>query len=512
MMKKVRVWGLCVLLSSLLFGTCNIDVHALSASVDIVTPSDDETLITLGRDFYVSGTISGIEDLTDTTMEVKLKDSKGDYVREIVGRKASQQPMKINFPNYYGNDRNELKTSGMPELIWDGVDERSFYNGDIKCYFDNNKFNALIIGGSTDYDNGLNFIDKNGNSYSQLTNGNYILEVSVLKNGIRLADTSKVITIGATSDKLMARFSPASHLQQATMFAQANHIRMYLDAFPGYYSKNDLFCEILKEWRGADAQEYASGKVHFIIYNIKSTSATYAVELAMLQRMQDVDNPQRLVNYYYEYGEPLLNDKTTSEIVPFEVNDKLQLVRAEIANGTEKDNVFDSNDTESKQYDLNLEDGVNVEVNQLISLYGVSAPIQNDSTDIIDQKDNSYQLKNKIQYLHYVITGDNIHVEMDKEVKLNRIKDGWDNYSELEFKHDFKITEAMQGKQLNVQVRGYDAHNQVVVGSEENFQINVKKTVSSMGVETKDNTNITLYFSLFILSGVVVALKFKKAN
>lgn len=41
-------------------------------------------------------------------------------------------------------------------------------------------------------------------------------------------------------------------------------------SLPGYWSQS-IFCEILPEWRAADAAEYASGKVHCgVLYNLKS--------------------------------------------------------------------------------------------------------------------------------------------------------------------------------------------------------------------------------------------------
>lgn len=507
-MKKVKIFSIGILLVSL-FSFNFTSISAADVEIEITAPSDAESKIAVGRDFYVSGKIDNVQDLTNTTMEVVLKDSGGSIVRTIVGSKAGKQPMKIDFPNYYGNDRALLKDSGMPELIWDGTDDDSFYNGDIKCYYDENGFTALIIGGNN-YDNGLGFKDKNGASYSNLTEGNYTIEVILKDNVGVVANTSKAIEIKDSSDKIMARFSPNEHLNRVSEFANDNNYRIYLDAFPGYFSKGDLFCEVLKEWRGADALEYATGKVHFIIYNVRNTSTTYAVELATLQRMGDVNNAQRLVNYYYEYGEPKLNNGVESDIARFDDKDKLALVRAEISEDASNDNEYDWDNVTSDgiEYDLDLSDGVDVETNDFLSIYGVSAPIQIDEDDILDKQDNSYQLNNKMTTLHYQIDGDGVNIQFDKEVELNRISGSWDNYSELEFKHTIEITEAMKGKQLTVSVSGYDKYGNKVDGSDEKFVVNVASDTA--GVETNDNTNITLYFSLLVIAGTMITLKLKK--
>lgn len=416
--------------------------------------------------------------------------------------------MYIDYPglSYYGEDKNELLEAGMPDLIWDGKDEKSFHNGDSKLYYNDHEFIALISGGEGAISEQMDMVDAAGKPYELLKDGTYTICVTVSAGTKTLGTAEKEMTIGADADKILSRFSPAAHKEKLTAFAQKNQYKVYTDLFPGYWSKGDIFCEILPVWRAADASEYLEGKAHFVIYNVKESSATYAVELATMQKIKAIDDPDRMQYYYYEFGEPTLPDeaKTESEIVPFEQGDKLELVRTETIITDTEDNVYQQDESEAVEYDLNVDDGVEASVGETIAVYGVTAPIQIDDADIVDQGDNSYQLKNRISEIQYHITGDDVDVTLEKEINLNRISGGWDNYSALEFKHDIPITEDMLGKALKIEVTGFDAHGTLVEGTKEELTLTVGTEMTEAAPATGDRGMWILYITLIGLSCFVI--------
>lgn len=468
---------------------CSLNVHAAEPiaqpSLTIITPSDSETMIASGRSFYINGTLSNYTYAAGDKMTVQLLNSTGTAVRTVSTDVYANPDLYVDknsgMPNYFVDDA-EFTPSGMPDLVTDtpGV----FSNkGAIKCYFDGQQFNALIAGGSvpegmTDV---MNLVDENGNSYTPLSDGSYQVTVAISNDttGTVVAEAKKTITIGNTPNKILARFSPDSHFDSVNAFAQATGYRVYLDPFPGYWSPDDNpFCEIAPEWRAADALEYTAGTVHFIIYNVKPSSTTYSVELGQLQHMGDIENPNRLVNYYYTTGEPTPINGVNSQIQAFDAGDKLQMTRAEINAQTAEDGIYNQDNAKAGEYDFDLSDGIQADVGETISLYGVTAPIQIDDADIVFNGDNTYTLNNKIKTIKYQLTADNTNETIEKTVTLNRLSNGWDNPSELEFKHSLTITKAMAGKDINVRAEGYDAHGTLVPGTEEIFVISVDGTES----------------------------------
>lgn len=460
-------------------------VLAVDVGVRILTPSEGEIMIAQGRSFYVMGTLAEGGYLQNgDELRVELWDASGKVYRSISTTVKNNANMYIDYPglSYYGKNKDELRTAGMPDLIWDGKSKASFRNGDAKLYYNDTEFAALIPGGEGALSDGLRLVDKDGKEYEVLPEGKYTIHVFVTDNtepnrdaGDVSGHAEKNIEIGPNGDKLLSRFSPAQHNERITEFANENQLRVYTDLFPGYWSKDGVFCETLPEWRAADGIEYTEGKAHFVIYNVKASSATYAVEAAMLQKTGVVDDTSRLQCYYYEYGEPTLPDRalSQSQIKAFSAGDKLQLVRAEISEAKVCDNVYNQDAPEAEGYDLSVADGVRAKAGKTVSLYGVTSLIQIEPRDIKDHGDNSYTLRNKISTVRYKLSGEGFERDYKKDVTLNRTSGGWDNYSELEFKHDFAITPDMAGKKISVEAAAYDAHGALVEGTRESFVLTV---------------------------------------
>ena len=493
-------------------------------TIQITAPSAAETTISSGRSFYVKGTFENIGQIPEnSTVSVRLTDTAGDTVRETSTQIKDNKTLKEDLITFK-TDETIICDTGMPDLIWDGADEASVRNGDSKCYYNDSGFTALIPGGKTadSIDDKLGLTDKNGNAYKPLSNGGYLLEVSVLSpGGETLGYRSADLSIGSTADKILTRFSGDDHIRKFQAFAAANGYRIYNDAFPGYWSMSDgRFCENAPQWRAADATEYTTGTVHFIIYNVKKSSTTYSVELGLLQSMGDID--RRLVSYYYSTGEPGMIAGIDIQITPFSNGDKLQLVRAELSTEKQKDGIYIEQQAKKPQYDMDISDGITAKAGQNLSLYGVTAPIQADSSDIRLNNDNTYTVNNKIQTLKYKIAGNGKEQTFEKEVILERQNGSQTNSSELEFKHVFPISDDMAGKDYTVSLEGYDAHGRAVAGSKESFRLTVAKGSAlnppashpadnagsaSSNVKTGDNSRIIVLFWLMGMSfaaGIIV--------
>lgn len=503
---------------SLAYSGPAIDINT-QGNITFTVPSDQELTITSGRSFYVQGAFQDLKIPENSKVSVSVVDKNGTVFRNISSDIKGNTSLKTDMITY-GTDEN-LENSGMPDLIWDGVNDDSFHDGNRKCYYNDSQFTALIPGGATanSIDDKMGWIDSTtGKPYTALPDGAYTIQVQVESAGQLLAAASKEITIGNTSNKILARFSPATHKNRITEFANAGGLRIYNDPFPGYWSASDgLFCEIAPEWRAADATEYTTGKVHFVIYNVRDTSTTYGVELGLLQKMGDIDKPDRLVNYYYTTGEPEKLNGVSSDITAFQSGDKLQFVRAELSTEESKDGIYNQDTQTSVNYDMNVYDGVTVKTGESISLFGVTAPIQIEKTDLIENGDNTFTMKNKIQTVKYHITGDGVDKKYEKEVKLNRISGDKDNYSELEFKHVLPVTKEMSGKTLTVEVNAYDAHGNIINGGKETLKITVDgntasktdttNSKTSKTPQTGDETSIVLLLAVLLLSGAVIGRK-----
>lgn len=482
-MKKRGIFLVAAMASLFLVTPQQVDA---AAKLEIQTPSQEESMIAPGRSFYVSGDLSEYTYQSGDTMTITIseKNAPTNPVRTSSTNIFKNQSLYVNengetnFPVFFsGTTKEDILASGMPDLIYDSAVNGSLQNGAAKCYFDDQEFTALIPGGAVPIgmEDKMNLKDESGNAYTPLAKGEYVITVTIEKaDGTVEASVQKDLTIGVTSDKVLARFSPQAQLEAVQKFAQDKGYRMYEDPFPGYWNFGESkFCEIAPEWKAADAMEYTEGTVHFVIYNVKGSSTTYSVELGTLEKMKDIDDPERLVNYYYSTGEPTAINGQTGSIVPFAAGDKLQIVRAETSTQTSDDGVYNQDKPTAQGYDFDLSDGMTAKVGETVSFYGVTAPIQIEEKDIVSSGQNSYTLNNKITTLSYHITGTGIDEKVDKQVTLNRKSGGWDNYSELEFKHTLLVTEAMAGKDIQVQVEGFDKYGQAVNGTKESFTVKV---------------------------------------
>jgi len=494
----------CLLLSLfLLFIPCTVFAEQTSPTVALsLTEPADNLTIASGRSFYVFGEMDGSIP-KDANLTVTLTNPTGQTFRTVTTNIKNNLNIKTDSTllSYYDDsdsDLKKLKESGMPDLVWDGIDSNSFTNGSLKVTYSDTDFHALITGGiPTATDDQLNFVDENGNPYTALENGTYTIHVNLYDGPTLLGSSSKVITIGTTSDKILSRFSPNNHFKNLEALAAENHWTLYEDLFPGYWDRQDLnlFAEILPEWRAADAAEYADGLVHCVLYNLKKSSSSYSVELGTLEKQGVIDNPNRMCYYYYDIGEPELRTQTETlegQIVAMTPGDKLTYTRCDVEGGISNDNEFYQDTPNIISTDTNIKNGVTASVGETLAFYGVAAPLQLADDAIVDNGDNSFTLNNKLSILHYHIKGDGVDKSFDKPIELVRIDaNNWTYPSEVEFKHDLTIDKNMAGKTLTVQVMGYDQQGTHIAASDEIFNLAVTADEPTPTPNTPSKTTIT---------------------
>lgn len=497
-------------------------------SVTITTPSDKETKIAQRRSFYVMGTLewSGNPDEARSIELTLTKDGEIAPSRKV-GIVKDKIEMKADYDqlNYYDDTSlADIKASKMPDIVYDKDNEDSFKDPEKKAYFDDECFNILVAGG-VDEDTTQDKAPYNPDTNTPLLEGTYTISVVIRdERGVALGEAVKPIEIGVNGAKLISRFSPDAHKNNVAAFAYQNGFRMFQDAFPGYWSfkgadGSNKFVEILPEWRAANMEEYREGKVNFIVYNVSASSATYSVELGMLQKMNHV-NDEYMTKYYYQFGEPILADGTVSSIIAFASGDKLELTRSELGVENSRDNMYIESDSKGASVDLNLKDGVVAEAGATVSLYGVTAPVQAEQADILlDNSQNVFQVNNKISKIKYQISdGAKFQSVLEKDVKLERGK----YPSELEFKHDIPVTDEMQGKTIQISISGYDVHGNFVQGTEETISLAVPgKEAEKTQQPPVDKTNVpktgeegsaTETMILFMFAGILISSRLQSKN
>ncbi len=466
-----------LLLPNYVFAEGNIDM-------EIIFPSVSQSQVAPDRDFYVIGNINGFVP-NDAKLEVVVsKDAK--VLRKIVSQKKDDKSsLNIDYQllSYYaGTDRSPLLNSMMPDLVYDKSNPQSMNYPWIKAYFNDKHFTALVNNSQT-YSTDVNY-DQNGNLYQPLVNGEYQLHVYIKNSQNQvLGHASKVVKIGHFANRVLSRFSPTNHFERVLKEAGENNYQVLLDPFPGYWSpgsfiselsSSNIFAEILPKWRHADLAEYQNGIAHFYIYNVKESSATYNVEVGTLQQQQVIANNNRLICYYYKWGEPELSN-SKSPIERFSSNDYLAITRVDKADTSTKENSLDVNKLNSVVHDEKLSDGVNLgEINK-VAVSGVVRPIQNTPSDIQKLSNNSFVIKNKIKTLSYELSCNGQTRFENKEVGMERLINNKSNPSLLEFYSLLSIPSEWQNKEIKVTVRGYDVYGKYVEGTTESFYMNSNK-------------------------------------
>lgn len=463
-----------------------------------IAPSSDSSLtftlnvpnfnftIAPGRDFYVLGSIDG-EVPENMLLIVSLyRDSDSKLVRRVfTDTKDNKDGLHYNYPEITlvgTSDIQLVRDSLMPDLVYDGSDLETFKDQFLKCYYDDHNFTATFNGGRYTFD--VNPIDENGVPYEDIQEGEHTVVVEAFSTaGVSIGRNEFHVTIGITADKFMSRFSPSAHYENLLAFAEETGHTVYIDDFSGLFYDvpflvnypQEMQIWINRKWQFMNGIEYEKGRVHFLIYNVSPTSTTWKVELATIQNTQGVDDPNRLVSYFYDIGDMNVGG-VIGKFEQFPLDERMHLYRVDYQTGNSQENYINTNDLLNIESDFDLSDGVTALTGEVISLYGVVKPIQVDPSDLIfDETQSEFTINNRISTVQYTFTGDNVLYSENRDVGLVRSFVGGSEYlSLLEFKHDFEVQEAWAGKEITVVMEAFDTHGNLIDGASNRFELNVQ--------------------------------------
>lgn len=506
MRKKHRIRGSCIALiiiaaAIILCVQCR---RGPECNLTIVYPSIEQGTIAPARDFYVIGDIDSTITVPDNAvLVVELKNNAGKVIRSVsTSIKDNKDGLNINYEllSYYGSDREELRNSCMPDLVYNPANPESFKDTWIKCYYNDQNYTALIYGGT--YDKDINSYDQNGKKLKPLKEGTYCITVTLSEPGKNrpIATAVRKIRIKYADDKILSRFTPTQHFNNVLKEAKIHDYTIFLDPFPGFWNPHtfidvlqdsDMFCEILPKWRLADSQEYIDGRVHFYIYNVSESSATYNVEVGQLAYDNALNDCSRVTYSYYDIGEPVLpNGNIKGTFKEFDRNKPISLTRVDYPTGSSEDNYVIINDLINMKSDTDLSDGINVKAGETVSFYGVCKPIP---SDVTRDDSNKYTIDNRITHISYTYLFSDMPIEMLKPVTLTRVYPTTDFYAQLElkragifnaenatvassileFKHDLVFPSELKGKQVQLKVSGMDKYSNII-GKDITIIVNVE--------------------------------------
>lgn len=151
-------------------------------SITITAPSDENGPVTPGHSFFISGTITNDEALSEgTSLRVSVLDKEGKEVRFASSSRKDDDSID-RFTDaffYYADDvdpkRSDVHAREFPCLIVEDTEnpDASLKNANIKCFFSDKDFNAFIPY-ATDkahgllIDDGIGYVDEAGNPYNAL--------------------------------------------------------------------------------------------------------------------------------------------------------------------------------------------------------------------------------------------------------------------------------------------------------------------------------------------------------
>ncbi len=467
---------------------------AEAVKISISVPSEGSRIFAPTRDFYVVVSL----DREGRNPEVEpfnlrfelFRDGNTTAVRTVESAVDASgiTPYSCIKTDYAGgwtpDDYGDIMTSPLPDLVYDPSIAGSFSDPRQKAVVTTHYGAALIQGGRT-----RNF-DSTYPYARDLSEGSYTLRVTAFNGDKTEIDSKTVpITFGSVPDKIMSRFSPASHMEKVRAFATEKNSHIYVDPFPGYWDAStlphgavpgSLFYEIVNRWRPNDALEYLNGTVRGIVYNISDTSSSQLVEIGSMANALRLGTDSVLW-YHYDIGDPRVyydpgNGKPEfrdGSIVSFPSGEKLVLTRAEIRGDGVSDPVPSDGisypELADKQVDWNFADGVYVRPRQLLSVFGVVTPMQPDPWDIEASADGTYILKNRVAKVRYSLLDGNREVlSFDaKNVALTRYGINA-KPSIYEFRHDIPVPASFD-RALTVSLSGFDSYDRPVAGTEKSF-------------------------------------------
>lgn len=444
----------------------------------ITEPSAREPLIDHGRHFSVNGMIGHTSSVPDdAVLTVSLLDSSGRVVRYARQTKKNSAQMWAYHPDLtaYGEEldpgREKLKKIGFAELMVKDATrpEESFRDATLKCWYGDGSFKSMIVS-ATDAahgaaaDDGIGLLDGDGEPYSALERGSYTIVAELCsREGETLASDSKRIVIGNHRDHIICRFNPRAHREKMTAWSEEIGITMTNDSLPGYLDpyigRWQYHMGLLAMYRANDLAMYRGPKIHMFVYLIDPTSTSYETELAYLQSMGYVKDPERFAAYHYDIGEAVLSEGKENErrgsISEFEKNEYLHVYRIDTVNASAEENVYDLSGRAVVSHHTDTAD-LCVRAGEDIAVTGVVRPWQLDASDFKLRRDNIYDIANSVSSIKYVFSDGEREWSDERELMLERIDSYSIGRSVYEFYNIFRIGEALRGKTLTVTLTACD--------------------------------------------------------
>ena len=477
----------------------------------ITQPSANETQLAEMRDFYVYGIFNGT---VTHPGDVRIEVYPGDFVNGTPVRVVQSHVDPLT-----GITNESVIDSSYPNgSRWGGamVPDLIKSPGDIldptnKVVVTSRYYLGLIQGGVTkDFD--TSYMNGNGTLLTDLTAGNYTIEVTGLSGTCAGEKVNKTITLGLT-DAVLGSFRPDSTKNALIQYGITHNRRSYFDWFPGYFYDPDNpgsmgyradrrwipnnGIEVVNDRPGTLIDTTTVANNTMFIYNFNSGAATYYLELASILKYNLADSANTTF-LYYTNGEPVLtyNDSSgapqqvTSALKQFSGDSRLALTRLEVRNpdGTSYENLYDPNDTTWKWVYTNLSGRISINQGQAFTIYGVTKPIPSTvSSTSIPYK---YSIDNRTSQLVCNITDTygNLVSTSTHEVNLSRYfnnypgsRNPYQKFNSLfEFGSEF-TTLTLPGT-YTVTLTGTDVSGTVVEGTRSTVNLTVLPVADNVGV------------------------------
>lgn len=442
-------------------------------TLSITDPHGDAPVIEPWRHFAVEGKIRASEPLPcDAVLTVTVIDGDGNTVRRVRQAKKDSRALYLSHPDLTlyppetDPDLHGLERFGFPPLMVRDAEEplRSLRDATVKCYYDDEKFKAIIVG-ATDVAHGLllpdgmDLTDENGRPYSSLPMGKFTVRVTLqTRDGTELACAEKDVTAGTKKDQVICRFNPASHREKMTRWADENGFSIMNDLIPGYldaYAGKWLYhMGLLKMYRACDAAMYAEPNIRLFIYDITADSTSYSTELAFLAKLGRLGDSSRFFAYCYDIGEPEINGRK-GKITRFGDDEFIKICRVDSVRDTATEGAYFT-DGRDVMRSMAAGDAVTVYPGERFSVVGAIRPWQTDPDGFLLCDDNTYFRKSPVSKLEYTFDDGEKKIVAVREPGLTRVSDGNEkSTSVLEFSNVFAFDGDFAGRTVTLTVRGF---------------------------------------------------------
>lgn len=345
----------------------------------IVYPTDEHSMITVGHDFYVIGSFHGIEVSSNAKLKIELiRLDTREVIRTVfTDKKDNCEGMNVEYAGIEtADDEQTVRSCGMPDLVYDPENPASFWYTWNKAYFTDGVFSALIYGGTCQMGQIYPY-DQFGKKLFPIKEGYYELRVTLHNDGEIISSAKTVWFTEGKKEIILSRFSPDVHVERIQRFVREEGFESFTDPYAGIWDTQyfdmdwpvKAWVEIPGRWHFGDAQEYMSGTVHFFNYNISEACISWKTEIGTMiaAERKCIDDPQRLLTYFYKNGSPDLELEIMQPGKYFEITHK--------------------NVTEEGK-------------NKILEIDGICKPLPADTEAI---SECVYEIKNRVAYIDYYL-------------------------------------------------------------------------------------------------------------